>query len=73
MPAVQLLGRGRTRVFCLAACAAMLVVLVWSRFANLGTSFWSDEAYSAYYYAGRGPRAIFLSTYVPTTTCCSTC
>src|SRR5690242_13573158 len=67
MPAVQIVGRdrSRTRVFCLAACAVMLVVLVWSRLANLGTSFWSDEAYSAYYYAGRGPRAIFFSTYVP--------
>ena len=67
MPAVQIVGRdrSRTRVFCLGACAVMLVVLVWSRLANLGTSFWSDEAYSAYYYAGRGPRAIFFSTYVP--------
>ena len=30
-----------------------------------GTSFWSDEAYSAYYYAGRGPRGIFFGDYVP--------
>ena len=43
----------------------MSVVLVWSRLANLGTSFWSDEAYSAFYYSGRGPRAIFFDTYVP--------
>ena len=40
----------------------MGVVLVWSRVANLGTSFWSDEAYSAYYYANRGPRGIFFGT-----------
>ena len=40
-------------------------MLVWSRLANLGTSFWSDEAYSAYYYAGRGPRGIWFGTYVP--------
>jgi hypothetical protein len=40
-------------------------VLLWSRFANLGTSFWSDEAYSAYYYAWRGPRGIWFGDYVP--------
>src|SRR5207344_2719900 len=43
----------------------MGVVLVWTRLANLGTSFWSDEAYSAFYYSGRGPKAIFFDTYVP--------
>jgi hypothetical protein len=46
-------------------CSLSGLVLVWSRLANLGTSFWSDEAYSAYYYAGRGPRGIWLGTYVP--------
>lgn len=67
MPAVHLLGRdrSRTRVFCLATITVVGVVLVWSRFANIGTSFWSDEAHSAYYFAGRGPHAIFFSTYVP--------
>ena len=43
----------------------MGLVLVWSRFANLGTSFWSDEAYSAYYYSNRGPHGIWFGTYVP--------
>jgi len=45
MPGVQLLGRdrSRTRVFSLSACTVMLIVLVWSRLANLGTSLWSDE------------------------------
>ena len=57
--------RSRTRDFCLTICSLAGVVLVWSRLANLGTSFWSDEAYSAYYYSGRGPRGIFFGTYVP--------
>ena len=57
--------RPRTRDFCVAVCSLLGVVLVWSRLANLGTSFWSDEAYSAFYYSGRGPRAIFFDTYVP--------
>jgi hypothetical protein len=57
--------RSRTRDFCIAVCSAMGIVLIWSRLANLGTSFWSDEAYSAYYYAGRGPHGIFFGTYVP--------
>jgi hypothetical protein len=70
MPAVQTigrrwLGRDRTRVLCIAILAAMGVVLVWSRLANIGTSFWSDEAHSAYYFAGAGPRAIFFREYVP--------
>jgi hypothetical protein len=46
-------------------CSLSGLVLVWSRLANLGTSFWSDEAYSAYYYAGRGPRGIWFGHYVP--------
>ncbi len=33
--------------------------------AKIGTRVWLDEAQSAYYYAGRGPNAIFFSTYVP--------
>ena len=57
--------RPQTRGFCTAICSFMGVVLVWSRLANLGTSFWSDEAYSAFFYSGRGPRAIFFDTYVP--------
>jgi hypothetical protein len=50
---------------CVATLAVMGVVLVWTRLANIGTSFWSDEAHSAYYFAGRGPHAIFFATYVP--------
>ena len=52
MPGVKTIGRrrSRTRDFCIAICSVMGLVLVWSRLANLGTSFWSDEAYSAYYY-----------------------
>jgi len=57
--------RPTTHDFCVAICSVMGVVLVWSRLANLGTGFWSDEAYSAFYYSGRGPRAIFFDTYVP--------
>jgi hypothetical protein len=61
------IGRRRphTRDFCVAISSVMSVVLVWSRLANLGTGFWADEAYSAFYYSGRGPRAIFFDTYVP--------
>ena len=68
MPAVKTIGRRRSRHIVTSAsalCSVMGLVLVWSRLANLGTSFWSDEAYSAYYYAGRGPRGIFFGTYVP--------
>ena len=67
MPAVKKIGRrgSRTRDFCIAMCSLSGLVLVWSRLANLGTSFWGDEAYSAYYYADRGPHAIFFGTYVP--------
>jgi len=52
-------------VFSLALVAAMGLVLVWTRLANIGTSFWSDEAHSAYYFAGQGPHAIFFREYVP--------
>lgn len=67
MPGVKTIGRrgSRTRDFCILMCSLSGLVLVWSRLANLGTSFWSDEAYSAYYYANRGPRGIFFGTYVP--------
>ena len=67
MPGVSGSGRERssTRDFVVVTCSVMGVVLGWSRLANLGTSFWSDEAYSAYYYANRGPRGIFFGTYVP--------
>src|SRR4051794_14855106 len=67
MPAVKTIGRrrSRTRDFCIVLCSLSGLVLVWSRVANLGTSFWSDEAYSAYYYAGRGPRGIWFGDYVP--------
>ncbi len=72
MPAVQKIGRlsarrgrSRTGMLCIAILAVMGVVLVWSRLANIGTSFWSDEAHSAYYFAGRGPHAIFFREYVP--------
>src|SRR4051812_45538780 len=67
MPGVKTIGRrrSRTRAFCIALCSFSGLVLVWSRLANLGTSFWSDEAYSAYYYAGRGPRGIWFGDYVP--------
>jgi len=58
-------SRSRTRDFCAAVCSVMGIVLVWSRLANLGTSFWSDEAHSAYYYANRGPHGIFFGKYVP--------
>jgi hypothetical protein len=67
MPGVKTIGRrrSRTRDFCIVMCSFSGLVLVWSRLANLGTSFWSDEAYSAYYYAGRGPRGIWFGDYVP--------
>jgi hypothetical protein len=67
IPPVKTIGRqgSRTRDFCIALCSVMGLVLVWSRFANLGTSFWSDEAYSAFYYSNRGPHGIWFGTYVP--------
>ena len=52
-------------MFCIALVAVTGVVLVWTRLANIGTSFWSDEAHSAYFYAGKGPHAILFGTYVP--------
>ena len=41
--------RLHTRELCLAISSVMGVVLVWTRLANLGTGFWSDEAYSAFF------------------------
>jgi hypothetical protein len=56
----------------LATVAAVLTVgvalllLCWSRLANLQTGFWNDEAYTALKYADPGPRAIFDGAiYVP--------
>jgi hypothetical protein len=39
--------------------AVATLLLCWSRLANLGTSFWNDEAYTAMKYADAGPQAIF--------------
>jgi hypothetical protein len=47
------------------AIGTFAVLLVWSRCANLGGSFWHDEAYSALHYIDRGPRAIFFDHYLP--------
>jgi uncharacterized membrane protein len=46
--------------------AAAMLLLCWSRLANIGTGFWNDEAYTALNYADAGPRAIFRGDlYVP--------
>jgi hypothetical protein len=50
----------------LLTLSAAISLLCWSRLANLGTSFWNDEAYTALKYADAGPRAIFRGEfYVP--------
>jgi hypothetical protein len=47
------------------AIGTFSVLLVWTRCANLGASFWLDEAYSALHYIDRGPRGIFFDHYLP--------
>jgi len=48
-----------------AAAGVLVLVLVWSRTANLGVSFWLDEAYTAVHYVNRGPHGIFFGHYIP--------
>jgi hypothetical protein len=56
---LRTLGRGLVVVVA-------ILLLCWSRLANLGTSFWNDEAYTALTYGDAGPRAIFRGElYVP--------
>lgn len=48
------------------AVSVAALLLCWTRVANLGTSFWNDEAYTALKYADAGPGAIFRgAAYVP--------
>ena len=48
-----------------AVIGAVVLVLLWSRLAVLGTSFWHDETVTAFFYVDRGPRGIFFGHYVP--------
>jgi hypothetical protein len=49
----------------LAVIVGASALLVWSRLANLGTSFWHDEAVTVVRFVDRGPSAIFTNGYEP--------
>jgi hypothetical protein len=53
----------RAEVIGLAVIAAVAVLLIWSRIANLGTSLWHDEAFTILTHINEGPRHILFDDY----------
>jgi hypothetical protein len=52
-----------SEVGALVGMVAVVALLVWSRLANLSTSFRHDEAYTVLEFVNRGPRVILFADY----------
>ncbi len=57
-------GIRRREILVLAGYSVLGAVLIWSRFANLGESYWHDEIVTVAHFVRTGPREILVGTYL---------
>ena len=54
----------RLEILVLAGYSVLGAVLIWSRFADLGQSYWHDEIVTVAHFVRAGPREILFGTYL---------